>query len=223
MVKLVLIRHGQSVWNQLELFTGYVDIPLSAVGEEQATAAGAKLQHIHFDVAFTSTLFRAQQTLNIITKATHRIPVFHHTEQVLSQREHFPYTAVHLPVHVSERINERYYGALQGLNKKETATKYGEEQVKVWRRSYDVAPPHGESLKQVTQRTIPFFVQHVLPFIQQGNNVLISAHGNSLRSIIMHLDMLLPHEVAELELATGVPICYELNTDGIVLKKEILI
>ena len=168
---LVLVRHGESQWNLENRFTGWVDVPLSEKGEKEAKAAGEKIkkQNIHFDTAYTSKLKRAQHTLEIIL-------------DVLGQKS--------LPVHEDQALNERHYGDLQGLNKAETAQKFGEQQVKVWRRSYDVAPPGGESLKDTAARTLPYFESKILTDLKKDHNVIVSAHGNSLRSIVMDLDKL---------------------------------
>jgi 2,3-bisphosphoglycerate-dependent phosphoglycerate mutase len=197
MPTLVLVRHGQSQWNLENKFTGWVDVPLSELGEKEARAAGEKLKNYKFDVAFTSALQRAQRTLAIIF-------------QVGGMKD--------IPVYMDQALNERHYGALQGLNKAETAQKYGEDQVKIWRRSYDVPPPkddtgYSESLKDTAARTLPYFESRIVPNLKQGKNVLVAAHGNSLRSIVMHLDHLTKEQVLELNLETGVPRVYELDKD----------
>lgn len=198
---LVLVRHGESQWNLENRFTGWVDIPLSAKGEEEARQAGEKLKGIKFDKAFTSVLVRAQKTLDIML-------------DVIGQKD--------LPFEKSQALNERHYGDLQGLNKAETAKKYGEEQVKLWRRSYDVAPPGGESLKDTAARTLPYFESKILPEIKRGQNILVSAHGNSLRSIVMQLDKLTKSQVLELNLGTGVPIVYEFDHGLRIVSKKII-
>jgi 2,3-bisphosphoglycerate-dependent phosphoglycerate mutase len=198
---LVLVRHGESQWNLENRFTGWVDVPLSEKGEKEAKAAGEKIkkEKIHFDAAYTSKLKRAQHTLEIIM-------------DVLGQK--------HVPVHEHQALNERHYGDLQGLNKAETAQKFGEHQVKVWRRSYDVAPPGGESLKDTAARTLPYFESKILPDLKKGHNVIVAAHGNSLRSIVMDLDKLTKEQVLELNLATGVPLVYELDKALKILSKR---
>jgi 2,3-bisphosphoglycerate-dependent phosphoglycerate mutase len=211
MAKLVLVRHGQSQWNLENRFTGWVDSPLTDLGREEARKAGERLRGIRFDKAYTSVLARAQETLTIML-------------DVLGQQE--------LPVEKDMALNERHYGALQGLNKKETAEKYGDEQVHIWRRSYDVAPPKdrtelnpegvSESLKDTAARTLPYFYGHIVPDVRAGKNVLVSAHGNSLRSIVMDLDQLTKEEVLALNLATGVPIVYDMNDAGAVEAKQVL-
>lgn len=199
MAKLVLVRHGQSLWNLEDRFTGWIDVPLTDLGREEARRAGARVADIRFDVAYTSALSRAQETLDILL-------------QVAGQRP---------PVIRDQALNERHYGDLQGLNKKRTAEKYGAAQVKLWRRSYDVPPPNGEALKNTAERTLPFFERAILGDLVQGKNVLVVAHGNSNRSIVMKLDRLSGEQVVGLELATGVPLVYEIDERGEVLSKEI--
>ena len=200
-MQLVLVRHGQSQWNLENRFTGWVDVPLSPKGVEEARRAGQLIEKegIRFDVAYTSVLQRAQKTLDIILEALGRTD---------------------LPTHRDQALNERHYGDLQGLNKAETAKKFGEAQVKIWRRSYDVAPPNGESLKDTAARTLPYFEKHILADLKEGRNVLVSAHGNSLRSIVMDLDKLTKAQVLELNIATGVPIVYEFDKTLKVLSKK---
>lgn len=200
MPKLILVRHGQSLWNLEDRFTGWVDVPLTAKGEEEARAAGQKLKGISIDVAYTSNLQRAQNTLRLITESM----------------------GIQVPTIRDEALNERHYGELQGLNKARTAEKYGAEQVHIWRRSYDVPPPGGESLKMTAERTLPFFDRSILGDIAQDKDVLVVAHGNSNRSIVMKLDGLTEEQVLQLNLATGVPVVYEMDTDGNVLGKSIL-
>lgn len=203
MVTLVLLRHGESQWNLENRFTGWVDVPLSPKGEEEARQAGEKLKaaHVHFDVAFTSVLQRANRTMEIAL-------------DILGQRG--------IPVEKDQALNERHYGDLQGLDKAETAQKFGEEQVHIWRRSYDIPPPGGESLKDTAARTLPYYEAKILPMVKAGKNVLVAAHGNSLRSIVMYLDQLTKEQVLELNLGTGVPIVYELDANGQVIKKQTL-
>jgi len=196
--KLVLIRHGQSLWNLENRFTGWVDVPLTERGQEEARAAGAQIQDLRFQVAYTSVLRRAEETLAIVLQALRQTP----------------------PIIRDQALNERHYGDLQGLDKAATAARYGEEQVHIWRRSYDVAPPNGESLADTAKRTLPFFERAILGDLKQGKNVLVVAHGNSNRSIVMQLDRLSPSEVVRLELATGVPVVYTLR-DGEVVAKEV--
>ena len=202
MPKLILVRHGQSLWNLEDRFTGWVDVPLTDLGREEAANAGKKLAATKIDVAYTSDLTRAQTTLAIILETM----------------------GVQTPTIRDGALNERHYGDLQGLNKARTAEKYGAEQVKIWRRSYDVPPPGagGESLKMTAARTLPFFERCVLGDIAQGKNVLVVAHGNSNRSIVMSLDKLSEAQVLELNLGTAVPVVYDLSETGEVLGKEIL-
>ena len=198
MTKLVLVRHGQSQWNLENRFTGWVDVPLSEKGREEAHRAGRALQGIPFSQAFTSRLQRAIETLKIILEEIR---------------------LTDLPVVEDQALNERRYGDLQGLDKTETAKKYGEEQVRLWRRSYDVAPPHGESLKDTAARTLPFFQSQILPLVKAGRPILVSAHGNSLRAICMDLDRLSREAVMNLEIPTGLPIIYDIDAAGRVLGK----
>ncbi len=201
MGKIVLLRHGESQWNLENRFTGWVDIPLTDKGREEARHAGELLKNIHFDQGFTSVLIRAIESLQIALKAAGQPDV---------------------PIEKDIALNERKYGDLQGLNKDETAQKFGAEQVHIWRRSYDVRPPGGESLKDTSERTLPYFRSKILPLAIAGQNSLVCAHGNSLRSIVMALDALTKEQVLELNLATGVPIVYEIGSMGEVLKKDIL-
>ena len=194
MPKLVLIRHGQSVWNAENRFTGWTDVDLSEKGVLEAEAAGDSLAEIRFDVVHTSGLRRAQRTAEIIIgRNTHSSGV---------------------PVFRDERLNERHYGDLQGLNKAETAEIHGDEQVHIWRRSFDVPPPGGESLKMNAERTIPYFEEEILPDLVEGKNVLVSAHGNSLRSIVMHIESISPEDIVSLEIATGTPRFYDYDLDS---------
>jgi len=189
MARLILVRHGQSVWNAANRFTGWTDVDLSEKGVEEADEAGLQLADIRFDVVHTSDLIRAQRTAEIIMG-------------------HNQASGDDVPTRYDWRLNERHYGALQGLNKTETAEKHGAEQVHVWRRSYDVAPPEGESLEMTAQRTVPYFIDEIVPDLEGGLNVLVSAHGNSLRSIVMHIDGISPEEIVSLEIPTGEPIHY---------------
>ena len=203
MAHLVLLRHGQSQWNLENRFTGWVDVPLTDLGETEARRAGEKIKAagLRFDRAFTSVLKRAIRTLDLVL-------------EVLGQTG--------LPNERDQALNERHYGDLQGLDKAETAKKFGDDQVRLWRRSYDVAPPGGESLENTAARTLPYLQSNILPAVHAGQHVLVAAHGNSLRSIIMHLDGLTREEVLSLELGTGVPVVYDLDTTGSVVSKAIL-
>jgi 2,3-bisphosphoglycerate-dependent phosphoglycerate mutase len=204
MVFLVLVRHGESVWNLENRFTGWVDVPLSEKGVVEAKNAGDRLkkESIHFDRAYTSDLKRAQDTLQLILEKLEQTDIL---------------------IEKSEALNERHYGDLQGLNKAETAKKFGDEQVKIWRRSYDVAPPGGESLKDTAVRTLPYFNSKIIADLKKRLNVIVAAHGNSLRSIVMDLEKLSKEQVLELNLATGVPIIYKLNADLKILSKKELV
>lgn len=187
MAKLFLVRHGQSQWNLENRFTGWKDVDITELGEEEAQRAGQSLKDEQIDRAFTSKLVRAQHTLNIILDECGNTDI---------------------PVIMNEALNERSYGDLEGLNKAETAEKYGAEQVHIWRRSFDIAPPGGESLKDTYERVIPYFESNIKPQLEQHKNVLIVAHGNSLRALIMYLEHLSPEEILKREIATGEPLTY---------------
>jgi len=189
MSNLILIRHGQSVWNAANRFTGWTDVELSEVGVSEAEEAGRSLSAKRIDVVHTSDLIRAQRTAEIIMS-------LNEASEGYSTRFDW-------------RLNERNYGSLQGLNKAETAEKFGAEQVHIWRRSFDVAPPDGESLEMTAERTIPYFEEEILPDLQAGRGVLVSAHGNSLRSIVMHIEDISPEDIVSLEIQTGSPMFYE--------------
>ena len=197
---LVLIRHGQSEWNEKNLFTGWKDPGLTAKGVEEAKSAGIQLrtEGFQFDVMFTSDLLRAQKTGEIILKEL---------------------GVTNLPVIKNQALNERDYGDLSGLNKDEAREKWGDEQVHIWRRSFDTPPPGGESLKGTAERVLPYFKKEILPQLLEGKNILIAAHGNSLRSLVMELDQLTKEQVVKLEIATGDPIYYEIASSGKVVKK----
>jgi 2,3-bisphosphoglycerate-dependent phosphoglycerate mutase len=198
--KLVLIRHGQSLWNLENRFTGWIDVPLTQVGREEARAAAKKISGINFDVGYTSALSRAQETLNEIIGTL----------------------GLNLPVIRDQALNERHYGDLQGLNKEQTAQKYGKEQVHIWRRSYDVPPPGGEALKNTAERTLPFFERCILGDLRTGKNGLVVAHGNSNRSIVMSLEKMTPEQILALELGTGVPRVYDFDDEGNVTSVSVL-
>ncbi len=200
MPTLVLIRHGQSIWNLQNRFTGWVDVPLSAQGEEEARRAGELIRDLSFDVAYTSALRRAQHTLDLILETTGKP----------------------LPVIRDAALNERMYGDLQGLDKADTVARHGEAQVHIWRRSFDIAPPNGESLKDTAARTLPFFDRCIMGDIRKGRNVLVVAHGNSNRSIVMELDQLDGDAIMKVELPTGQPLVYQLSDAGDVLSKSAL-
>jgi 2,3-bisphosphoglycerate-dependent phosphoglycerate mutase len=197
MSQLVIFRHGQSVWNLENKFTGWVDVELTGKGIEEAKNAGEKLKGFKFDEAFTSDLKRAQDTLQIALEVSGQS---------------------NIPVTKNKALNERMYGDLQGLNKADTAAKYGDEQVKIWRRSYDIAPPNGESLKDTAARVIPYFENTIIPKLKAGKNIVIAAHGNSLRALIMYLEKMTPDQILEFEIGTAVPRLYVLDPEMNVLK-----
>ena len=189
---LVIVRHGQSLWNLENRFTGWVDVPLTTLGEEEARKAGIALANTKFDVAYTSVLTRATHTLDLMKESGN----------------------FQIPTIRDAALNERHYGDLQGMNKDEMRQQYGEEQVHIWRRSYDIAPPNGESLKDTAARTIPFLERAILGDIRQGKNVLVVAHGNSNRAIVMAIENLDSAGVMKVELATGIPRAYQLDATG---------
>ena len=193
MAQLVLIRHGESQWNLENRFTGWVDVPLTPKGEQEARDAGKKLQVLRFDCAFTSVLMRAKETLRLVLEEIGQTTI---------------------PIEENKALNERMYGELQGLNKTETAEKYGDQQVKIWRRSFDVPPPGGESLKDTAARVLPYYEHRIRPALLENKTVLVVAHGNSLRSLVMQLEHLSREAVLELNIPTGAPLWYELDTSG---------
>ena len=197
---LVLVRHGESEWNLKNLFTGWKDVDLTPNGIAEARAAGRKLkaQGISFDIAFTSALIRAQRSLDLMLEEMGRTKI---------------------PVFRDQALNERDYGDLSGRNKDDARAKWGAEQVLLWRRSYDVAPPGGESLKDTAARVLPYYIQEILPAALRGKRVLVSAHGNSLRALVMVLERLSPADIVKREIATGVPLIYRLNADSTVADK----
>jgi 2,3-bisphosphoglycerate-dependent phosphoglycerate mutase len=199
---LVLVRHGQSEWNRKNLFTGWRDVGLTELGIEEARVAGRRLKArgFSFDQAYTSALKRAQETLTIILEE-------------LGQ--------TNLETKWDQALNERDYGDLVGLNKDDARKRWGEEQVHLWRRSYDIAPPGGESLRDTLARALPYYVQYILPDVLSGKRVLVSAHGNSLRALIMAIEGQKPDEIVKLELATGLPIVYRMRPDSRLESKEI--
>jgi 2,3-bisphosphoglycerate-dependent phosphoglycerate mutase len=201
MSDLIIVRHGQSKWNLENKFTGWTDIDLSEKGIEEAYNAGHKLKNFKFDIAFTSLLIRAIRTLDIIL-------------DVIGQND--------IPVEKDKALNERMYGDLQGFNKDEMRIKFGAEQVHLWRRSYDVAPPNGESLKDTADRVLPYWHRRIVPELKNGKNVLISAHGNSLRALVMYLEKLSGEEIVKTEIPTGEPKYYKLDKDLNILEKKYL-
>jgi 2,3-bisphosphoglycerate-dependent phosphoglycerate mutase len=201
MARLILLRHGESQWNLENRFTGWVDVPLTPRGVQEARNAGEKLRGFNFDRAFTSVLERANETLRLALDA-------------IGQSN--------IPIEKDKALNERMYGELQGLNKTETAQKYGEAQVKIWRRSYDVRPPGGESLKDTAERVLPYYEHTIKPYLLSGETILIAAHGNSLRALIMELEQLSREQVLELNIPTGAPLLYELDQTGKVVSHRYL-
>ena len=207
---LVLVRHGESRWNLSNRFTGWVDIPLSENGIYEALIAANNLKALRFDIAFTSKLTRAQETLMIILAEQDYTAVFMHDDgKEKHWSSHIQLQGKEIPVFESSALNERYYGKLQGLNKDDARKKYGKEKVFIWRRSCDIPPPGGESLKDTLKRTLPYFKREIVPKVKAGKNVLVSAHGNSLRAIIKDLDRISDADIPKLELPTGKPIIYE--------------
>lgn len=201
MAQLILLRHGESQWNLENRFTGWVDVPLSPRGTQEAKDAGVKLKGFTFDRAFTSVLSRANETLRLVLEAVGQTGI---------------------PIEKDKALNERMYGDLQGLNKEETAKKYGDAQVKIWRRSYDVKPPGGESLKDTADRVLPYYENAIKPYLLKGETILIAAHGNSLRALAMQLEQLTKEQVLELNIPTGAPLLYELDNNGNVLSHRYL-
>jgi len=195
MSKLVLVRHGQSEWNKLNLFTGWKNPDLTNKGAQEAKKAGVLLRKrkIQFDIAFTSALIRAQNTLRIIQEEMDQLS---------------------LRVVKHEALNERDYGDLSGLNKDEARQKWGDEKVYKWRRSFDIPPPGGESLKNTAERVLPYYYKIILPEIKKGSDVLIAAHGNSLRSLVMNIEEISTKEIVKLEIGTGIPLIYEVDESG---------
>ena len=203
MASLVLVRHGQSLWNEKNLFTGWKDPNLTEKGEKEALQAGLVLKESghKFHIMFTSVLLRAKRTGNIIL-------------QEMAQEN--------LKIVENEALNERNYGDLAGLNKDDARKKWGKDQVHQWRRSFDIAPPGGESLKMTAERVIPYYKENILPLLKENQEIIVVAHGNSLRALIMRLDKLSPEEIVGLEIPTGMPICYKINIEGKVENKDFL-
>jgi len=201
MSKLVIVRHGQSQWNKENRFTGWIDVDLAEKGVEEAINAGKRLKGVTFDYAFTSALIRAQRTLDLIL------------EQI---------DQTDLPVKKDQALNERMYGDLQGTDKDEAREQFGEKQVHIWRRSFDIAPPNGESLKDTADRVLPYYEKEIVPLLKEGKNVLIAAHGNSLRALIMSLEKLNKEEILKVEVPTGEPKVYELDADLNIISSNFL-
>jgi 2,3-bisphosphoglycerate-dependent phosphoglycerate mutase len=217
--KLILMRHGQSMWNAKNIFTGWVDVPLSEKGVSEAIEGGKKIKDIPIDIIYVSSLIRSQMTafLAMLNHSSKKVPVIMHQGEgkiaKWSKINDENTKKNTIPVYEAWEINERMYGNLQGLNKDETREKYGKEQVHIWRRSFDICPPDGESLEVNAKRTLPYFKDEIMSKLKEQKNVFVSAHGNSLRSIIMHLDKLSNEEVLKLEIPTGEPIIYNFE-DG---------
>lgn len=201
MATMVLLRHGESQWNLENRFTGWVDVPLSLKGQEEAREAGQKLIGYRFNRAYTSVLKRAIDTLQIIL-------------EMIGQTE--------IPIEKTQALNERMYGDLQGFNKADTIRHYGEQQVKLWRRSYEARPPGGESLKDTAARVLPYYDAQIRPYLLKGETVIVAAHGNSLRALVMQLDRLTTDQILELNIPTGVPLVYEMDSQGRILDKRYL-
>lgn len=222
---MVLVRHGQSQWNLENRFTGWVDVPLSVKGREEATAAGKKLKDFRFDTMYVSHMLRALQTLHyiLLELADRRTPIIYHEEKRIHDWEHHTGDLkCEIPIYQSVDLAERYYGDLQGLNKAETMEKYGKEQVHLWRRSYNINPPAGESLKDTCDRTIPYYKKNILPELQTGKHVLVVAHGNSLRSIIKYVENISNQEIPNVEIPTGIPIVYTFDKQMTMKEKKLL-
>jgi 2,3-bisphosphoglycerate-dependent phosphoglycerate mutase len=195
---LILLRHGQSLWNLENKFTGWVDVDISELGEQEAKNAGTILADLPIDVVFTSVLTRAKRTASIALEVANKS---------------------NLPTFEDQALNERHYGDLQGLNKEETAKIHGDEQVHIWRRSYDIPPPNGESLQMTQERVLPYFQSQIQPYLEQGKNVLVVAHGNSLRALVATIEHLNKEQILALNIPTGTPFYYELAPDLSIIKK----
>ena len=222
---LILVRHGQSVWNLENRFTGWVDVPLSKKGIDEAISAGKKLKDVRFDTIYVSHMLRAIQTLHyiLLELMDKRTPIIYHEEKRIHDWEHHTGDMKNeMPIYQSVDLAERYYGNLQGLNKAETMEKYGKDQVHLWRRSFDINPPAGESLKDTTIRTIPYFKNYILKDLQSDKTVLVVAHGNSLRSITMYVENISEKDIPNLEIPTGVPISYIFDKNMKILEKKLL-
>lgn len=230
MADLILIRHGQSTWNAANRFSGWVDVPLNSVGRKEAMQAAKKVCKYQIDICFTSLLMRAKETTAICLtegndNCVNKSPVFKHDANDPNWHGWDKYEGhidEEIPIYTSSDLDERYYGDLQGYNKAQMAEEVGKETVHQWRRSFSTRPPGGESLEDTAARTIPFFEKRIVPYLKKGSNVLVSAHGNSLRSIIMHLDKLDEEKVPHLELATGIPIVYKVDKNGNFVDKQVL-
>lgn len=214
MSHLILMRHGQSIWNERNLFTGWVDVPLSQKGIDEALKASDLLKNTPIDIVFTSTLIRAEMTayLALLNHQSGKVPIVQHTENGNHDKWHRIHSLEGLqdaiPVFRNSALNERMYGSLQGKNKDEARKSFGTEKVEEWRRSFRTAPPEGESLAETSMRTLPYFYSEIVPRLDEGLNVLVAAHGNSLRAIMMAIENISEEEIPRLEIPTGVPIFY---------------
>lgn len=220
-----MVRHGQSQWNLENRFTGWVDVPLSEKGINESISAGKKLKDVKFDTMYVSHMLRAFQTLHYILLELNdeRTPIIYHEEKRVHDWEHHTGDMKkEIPIYQSVDLAERYYGNLQGLNKQKTREKYGAEQVHLWRRSYDTKPPGGESLKNTCERTTPYYKKYILKDLQEGKTVLVSAHGNSLRAITMHVENISEQEIPNVEIPTGVPIVYTFDENMNLIDKKFL-
>lgn len=208
---LILVRHGESRWNSQNKFTGWVDVPLSEIGVNEALICAKELEGLQIDVAFTSKLERAQETLLLILSKQDYTGIFLHENGKEKKWSMHPYSFDNgeIPIYSHDALNERYYGKLQGLDKDETRKKYGEKKVFLWRRSFDIKPPSGESLKDTIARAVPYFKRKIMPEVKRGKNVIVSAHGNSLRGIIKHIENISDKDIPNLELPTGKPLIYK--------------
>lgn len=226
MAKLIVIRHGISVWNKVDKFTGWMDVPLAEEGREEAKNAGQILKDYKFDAIFISNLWRSWETMEIILSKLNdkRIPIIYDEDDqdVRKRQHHTGKEAEELPIFKTKAISERYYGDLQGLVKEDMRQKYGAEQVHIWRRSFDVCPPGGDSLKITIDRVIPYFESKIIPMLQQGKNVLFVAHGNSIRALAKYLEKISEQDIPNLEIPYAIPIEYELDKNmNIIWKKEL--
>ncbi|MCH9634501.1 MAG: 2,3-bisphosphoglycerate-dependent phosphoglycerate mutase [Chlamydiae bacterium] len=217
MTKLILLRHGQSRWNSLNRFTGWVDVDLTPKGIEEALHAGTQIKDIPIDIVYTSTLIRAQMTATLAMSChqAQKPLIFMHSQG--KEKEWGAQSCSKealdegIPTYISWHLNERYYGGLQGMNKDEARKKFGADQVHIWRRSFDIPPPNGESLELTAKRTLPYFKDVIVKALENNKNVLIAAHGNSLRSIVMYIEKLTDKSVVKLEIPTGKPLIYHYN------------
>lgn len=218
---LILVRHGESRWNKENRFTGWVDIPLNKTGIEQATKTGRQLKNTKIDIAFTSKLIRAHETLLRILAEQKCTGIFLHKSKwrkSWSMHLNKLFDKTEIPIHSSDKLNERYYGKLQGMNKEEVKEHHGEELFTFWRRGWNIRPPGGESLKDVYKRVVPYFKKRILPHLRANQNVLVSAHGNSLRALVKFLDQITDEDIPHLEITLGKPLIYEFKNNTLIRK-----